>query len=376
MSLAKNFRFEVEATDGEARIGRMHLAHGEVETPIFMPVGTSGTVKGITPLELEEARVEILLGNTYHLFLRPGLDVIAKFGGLHKMMGWRHPILTDSGGYQVFSLKDLRKISEEGVMFRNHLDGAKHLFTPELVVEIQETLGSDIMMAFDECPPLPADRSYLVESLARTTRWAKRCLAARTRPDCALFGITQGGVDLELRRAHVDELCQLPFDGFAIGGLSVGEAKPRMYETVEAVAPLLPAHKPRYLMGVGTPRDLIECIERGVDMFDCVLPTRNGRNGQLFTSRGRMIIKHAKYRLDDSPPDPECSCYTCSNFSRAYLRHLFKSGEMLAGRLMTGHNLAYYLVLVRRARAAIRTGNFQAFKSECLAGWAESGRGA
>lgn len=376
MTVNGTLRFELEAVDGQARAARLHLAHGEVETPIFMPVGTAGTVKGMTPRELDEAGVQILLGNTYHLNLRPGLDVIERFGGLHDMMGWRKPILTDSGGYQVFSLKDLRKISEEGVAFRNHLDGAKEMFSPEHVIAIQETIGSDIMMAFDECPALPATRSYLVDSLARTTRWARRCIDARTRPECALFGITQGGVDLDLRRAHVDELSQLPFDGFAIGGLSVGEAKPKMYETVAAVAPRLVADKPRYLMGVGTPRDLIECIRRGVDMFDCVLPTRNGRNGQLFTSRGRLVIKHANYRLDQRPPDPDCQCYTCQNFSRAYLRHLFKSGEMLAGRLITGHNIAYYLRLMGDARAAIKDGRFDAFASECVRAWDDSPRGA
>ncbi|MBH24137.1 MAG: tRNA guanosine(34) transglycosylase Tgt [Myxococcales bacterium] len=371
--------FTVTDRCGEARCGRMKLAHGEVETPIFMPVGTAGTVKGLTPEALKDADVEIILGNTYHLFLRPGLDVLEMHGGLHEMMHWDRPILTDSGGYQVFSLKELRTIREEGVEFRNHIDGRKHLFTPESVIATQEVIGSDIMMAFDECPPLgeeAVDRRYLERSMARTTRWAKRCLSARTRPDCALFAITQGGTELDLRQRHLEELLPLPFDGYAIGGLSVGEAKPRMYETVEAIAPQLPEDRPRYLMGVGTPEDLVECVARGVDMFDCVLPTRNGRNGQLFTSRGRMIIKHARYRTDMGPVDPECDCPTCTHYTRAYLRHLFISREMLAGHLVTLHNIHYYLNLIGGLRAAIRAGTLDAFIARCKEGWSHSERGA
>jgi len=368
--------FAVTATCGQARCGTLTLAHGVVETPIFMPVGTAGTVKGLTPAQLGDIGVEILLGNTYHLFLRPGLEVLSAHGGLHGMMGWPRPILTDSGGYQVFSLKELRKITEEGVTFQNHIDGSRHLFTPENVIQTQEVIGSDIMMAFDECPPMTAGRDYMVRSMERTSRWAARCLEARTRPDCALFGITQGGVDLDLRASHIEELSVMPFDGFAIGGLSVGEAKEKMYETVEFAAPRLPADRPRYLMGVGTPQDLVECVSRGVDMFDCVLPTRNGRNGQLFTRNGRMSIKQVRYRLDLDPVDPQCGCYTCRNFSRAYLRHLYVAGEMLAGELATLHNVHYYLDLVRELRVAIRAGTLDAFVASCREGWARSERGA
>jgi queuine tRNA-ribosyltransferase len=361
--------FEVLAQDGQARRARLTLTHGVVETPIFMPVGTLGTVKGLTPEELRGAQSQIILGNTYHLYLRPGLEVVEALGGLHQMMNWDGPILTDSGGFQVFSLKELRKIKEEGVLFRDHIRGDKHMFSPELVIKIQETLGSDIMMAFDECPELPTTRKYMVKSMARTTRWARRCLEARTRAECALFAIFQGGVDIDLRLEHLEELSQMPFDGFAIGGLSVGEAKPQMYETVEAVAPRMPADRPRYLMGVGTPQDLLECIWRGVDMFDCVMPTRNGRNGHLFTSRGKLVIKHAKWKTWKGPVDQECDCYTCQNYSRAYLRHLFVSKEMLAGRLLTLHNVHYYLKLVEGAREAIGRGELRSYMERTYEGW-------
>ena len=361
--------FEVTAQDGQARQGRLTLAHGDVHTPVFMPVGTYGTVKGMPPEAIEATGAQIILGNAYHLYIRPGLEILGLHGGLHKMMGWNKPILTDSGGYQVFSLKELRKISEEGVEFRDHKAGDKHKLTPEAIIAAQEVIGSDIMMAFDECPDLTRPRRYLEASMARTTRWAKRCLEARTRPDCALFGITQGGVDLELRQRHIEELCPLPFDGFAIGGLSVGEAKSAMYETVEAVAPTLPADRPRYLMGVGTPNDLLECIRRGVDMFDCVMPTRNGRNGQVFTSQGRRIIQHARYKQDLEPLDPNCDCYTCQNYSRSYIRHLFVNNEMLAGYLLTLHNIHYYINLVDGARAAIAAGGLDAYIARVQAGW-------
>ena len=365
-------RFDLTAQDGEARCGTLHLSHGSVDTPIFMPVGTLGTVKGLTPANLRACGASMVLANAYHLYLQPGLEVLEAHGGLHDMMAWKRPILTDSGGYQVFSLKELREITEDGVDFQDHRTGDRHLFTPELVIRIQETIGSDIMMAFDECPSLPADNTYLQESLARTTRWARRCLAARRRKDCCLFGITQGGTDLALRRQHIEELCGLPFDGFAIGGLSVGEAKPAMYDTVQAVAPQLPVARPRYLMGVGTPKDLMECVRRGVDMFDCVMPTRNARNGQLFTSKGKIIIKHARYKLDTSPPDPDCTCYTCCNFSRAYLRHIFKNREMLAGHLMTLHNVHYYQDLMRGLRRAILMQEIDAFIAQRTAAWEES----
>jgi queuine tRNA-ribosyltransferase len=364
----ETFSFEQQAIDGMARAGRVETAHGGFDTPIFMPVGTKGTVKGMTPEDLRgQIGAEIILGNTYHLYVRPGTEVVREHGGLHEMMNWDGPILTDSGGYQVFSLEDLRTIKEDGVEFQDHIEGSTHMFTPERVIEIQETLGSDIMMAFDECPPLPCDDEYMEESLARTTRWETRCLEARTRPDCALFGILQGGVDEHYRRAHADELTQLPFDGFAIGGLSVGEAKDKMYETVGFSTPLMPDDRPKYLMGVGKPRDIIECIARGIDMFDCVIPTRNARNGQLFTSRGTVNIKNAQYELDLGPPDPNCACYTCSNYTCAYLRHLYKSREILSARLCTLHNLHFFLETTRRARNAIITGEFDDFRREFLA---------
>lgn len=369
----ENFGFEVEATDGQARAGRLQLTHGVVETPIFMPVGTQGTVKATSPEELKELGAQIILGNTYHLYLRPGLEVVALHGGLHKMMNWNRPILTDSGGYQVFSLEDLRKIREDGVEFRDHVDGSKHLFTPAKVTQIQEVLGSDIMMAFDECPPAGADDRYLAKSLARTTRWERECLEARTREDCAMFGIVQGGTSEAWRKRHVEEICALPFEGFAMGGLSVGEEISRMYDTVAFTAPLMPGDRPRYLMGVGKPDDLVECIARGVDMFDCVLPTRNARNGQCLTSFGTVVIRNAEYAKDLSPIDPECTCYTCTHYTRSYVRHLYRSKEILASRLCTIHNLHYYLDLVGQARTAIREGRFMAFRSEY---YARKGRSA
>ena len=357
------FSWTVESTDANARAGTLVLPHGTVQTPIFMPVGTLGTVKGMAPEELrDEIGAQIILGNTYHLYIRPGLDIIRMHGGLHEMIHWDQPILTDSGGFQVFSLKDLRKITENGVEFRDHIDGSRHLFTPESVIEIQETLGSDIMMAFDECPPHDADAKYMRESVDRTTRWAHRCLAARTRTDCALFGINQGGTNEQLRLEHLDQLASMPFEGLAIGGLSVGEETRARFDTVELVAPKMPADKPRYLMGVGTPEDLVECIARGVDMFDCVLPTRNGRNAQCFTSRGKINLRNAMHAKVLDPIDPDCDCYACRNYSRAYIRHLIKAREILGARLCTWHNLHFYLRLVRRARQAILDGTFDAFR--------------
>ena len=358
------FSFKEEAADGMARAGRVTTRNGEIQTPIFMPVGTLGTVKSMAPEELTALGTQILLGNTYHLYLRPGMEVVEAHGGLHQMMNWSGPILTDSGGYQVFSLKDLRKITEDGVEFRDHIAGSKHLFTPESVVAIQETLGSDIMMVFDECPPHDVDERYMTDSMARTTRWAQRCLDARTRNDCALFGILQGGTNTKLRSQHVDQLCGMPFDGFAIGGLSVGESPESMYETVEHTTPLMPRSKPKYLMGVGRPEDLVENIKRGIDMFDCVMPTRNGRNGQCFTRFGKINLRNAIWEKHIGPIDDECDCYTCRNFTRAYVRHLLKSREILGARLCTTHNLHYYLWLVGQAREAILEHRFDAFYAD------------
>lgn len=368
MIQCKALQYEEVARDGKARAGLLHTTHGTIETPIFMPVGTLGTVKSMTPEDLEdEVGAQIILGNTYHLYLRPGLEVVELHGGLHNMMNWHKPILTDSGGYQVFSLKDLRKIREEGVEFQDHIRGSRHLFTPEKVVHIQETLGSDIMMAFDECPPHDAPISYMQKSMARTTRWAQRCLDARTREDCAMFGILQGGINEKMRREHADQMLDLDFEGWAIGGLSVGEESSAMYDMAELSTELMLDHKAKYMMGVGKPDDLIECIGRGVDMFDCVLPSRNARNGQALTSIGAVTIRNATYEKDLSPLDPNCSCYTCKNYTRAYLRHLYKSKEMLYGRLCTLHNLHFYLKLVKGARQAIIDGRFEDYKKEYYA---------
>lgn len=353
--------FEILTTDSStaARRGRMTTLHGTVDTPVFMPVGTAGTVKGIAPWMIPETGAEIILGNTYHLYLRPGLEVVEKLGGLHKMMGWNRAILTDSGGYQVFSMSDLRKITDHGAVFRSHIDGSKHELTPEKAVRIQETLGSDIMMVLDECPAADATPEYIERSMHMTTRWAERCLAARTS-EAALFGILQGGTVPELRRAHAEVLTQMPFDGFAIGGVSVGESVEDMVATTRLAAPLLPADKPRYLMGVGRPTDILQGVACGVDMFDCVLPTRSGRMGMLYTSQGEMIIKHARYRLDDRPPDAACACPVCTRFTRAYLRHLFIAGEMLGAILNTLHNLHFFGGMMKEVRAAVEAGTLQA----------------
>ena len=359
--------FEVLTTDTEtaARRGRITTLHGTVETPVFMPVGTAGTVKGIAPWMIPDTGAQVILGNTYHLYLRPGLEVVEKLGGLHRMMGWGGTILTDSGGYQVFSLKRYRKIEERGVWFRSHIDGSKHELTPEKAILIQETLGSDIIMVLDECPPADATPEYVEDSMQRTTRWAERCLEARTS-NAALFGILQGGTVPELRRAHAEELTLLPFDGFAIGGLSVGESIEDMVATTRLAAPLLPADKPRYLMGVGRPTDILQAVACGVDMFDCVLPTRSGRMGTLYTSQGEIIIKNTRYRMDDRPPDPACNCPVCTRFSRAYLRHLFISGEMLGRVLNTLHNLHFFGDMMKQVRAAVETGTLQALIDDWL----------
>lgn len=356
--------FKIHATDGMARRAELHTAHGVVQTPIFMPVGTVGSVKAIAPDDLTALGAEIILGNTYHLYLRPGDELVARRGGLHEFSSWPRPILTDSGGFQAFSLSELRKISEDGVEFRSHLDGSKHMFTPEKVVQIQRNLNSDIMMVLDECVPYPTDYEYTAKSIKMTTRWALRSRAAMPAGSThnLMFAITQGGFFTDLRSASVEELAQHDFDGFAIGGLSVGEPKPLMYELLAHTVPLLPYDKPRYLMGVGTPLDIITGISHGIDMFDCVLPTRNARNGTLYTSQGKINIKRREFAEDDGPLDPECGCYTCRNFSRAYLRHLYTAKELLSFRLNSLHNLTYFLNLVRQARTAIEQGRFAAFK--------------
>lgn len=348
-----------------ARLGRLHTPHGVIETPIFMPVGTQATVKAMTPEELMEIEAQIILSNTYHLFLRPGHELVEKAGGLHKFMNWHRPILTDSGGFQVFSLGDLRKITEEGVEFRSHLDGAKHFLSPERAIEIENALGADIIMAFDECAPYPADRDYVKKSLERTSRWAARCKTAHKKPEQqALFGIVQGGMYPDLRKQSAEEITAIDFPGYAIGGLSVGEPKPLMYEILEQTTPYLPEDKPRYLMGVGSPDDLLEGVLRGIDMFDCVLPTRIARNGTAMTSIGKVVIKNAKHFDDFTPLDPNCGCYTCRNYTKAYLRHLYKADEILSSRLMTYHNLFFLIELMKNVRQAILEDRLLDFKGE------------
>jgi queuine tRNA-ribosyltransferase len=374
MSLEQKFSFQVESVDAktQARAGRMVTAHGEVETPVFMPVGTQGTVKALTQGMLEELNARIILGNTYHLFLRPGHELIAALGGLHKFISWERALLTDSGGFQVFSLGQLRRICEEGVQFRSHLDGSLQFFSPEISMRVQHALGADIVMAFDECTPFPATHAQARQSLELTLRWARRSRAeyerlkeasldAGSALPGALFGIIQGSIYHDLRRESLERLLEIGFEGYAIGGLSVGEEKTQMYEVIEALAPQMPADCPRYLMGVGTPEDLVECVARGVDMFDCVMPTRNARNGQVFTSRGRLNIKNAKYARDTRPLDEECRCAVCRRYARAYLRHLYQSGEILASILCSYHNLAFYLDTMHKIRQAIRLGEFAAF---------------
>ena len=385
----KPFSFRVHATEGSARSGTLETPHGDVQTPAFMPVGTRGAVKGITHRDLEDAGAEIILGNTYHLHLRPGDDLIARAGGLHAFIGWRRPILTDSGGYQVFSLADRRTVTEDGVAFRSHLDGALCALSPEKATDIQAQLGSDIAMVLDELvaadsggpvsSAIGARSSAIVEGMHRSVRWARRARrrfeqlrddpasaagVIVTNPGQAQFGIIQGGTDRELRTESVQATCETGFEGYAIGGLSVGEPVDVMYEVVGHTAPQLPADRPRYLMGTGMPDDLVECVARGVDLFDCVLPTRNARNGQLLTSHGVLVIKNAQYAEDRQPPDPACGCYTCRTFSRAYLRHLFMAREMTAATLLTVHNLYFYLDLMRRIREALSFGSFGKLRQE------------
>ena len=361
-------KFEVLKTSGKARLGKLTLNHGVVETPIFMPVGTYGAVKSMSPLELKENNAQIILGNTFHLWLRPGLDVVAKFGGLHKFIGWDKPILTDSGGFQVFSLGKLRKIKEEGVYFQNPIDGSKLFLSPEKSMEIQSVLNSDIVMIFDECTPYPADYKTARESMELSLRWAERSRNAfnEYKNPNALFGIVQGGMYMDLRQQSLDELMKIGFDGIAIGGLSVGEPKSEMLRMLDELSDILPQEKPHYLMGVGTPEDLVYGVKSGIDMFDCVMPTRNARNGWLFTRFGDVKIKNAKYKEDTSPLDSTCSCYTCTNFSRAYLHHLFKIGEILGSRLNTIHNIHYYLTLMAEIRESIAMDKFVEFEQKFL----------
>jgi len=415
--------FEVIARDPatRARAGLLHTAHGTIETPVFMPVGTAGSVKGIRQDELERLGVQILLGNTYHLYLRPGHEVVQAMGGLHRFMSWPHPILTDSGGFQVMSLKDLGRLTEEGFAFRSHLDGSSHFFSPEKAVEIQLALGADIIMCLDECVEYPASRETTHRAMKLTSRWARRAKESWLRQDSrgsgfgvrgsqslgrdsdiapsgpglksppaadarspkseralripnpgsrtpALFGIVQGGIDRALRRESADEITEIGFEGYAIGGLAVGEPKAEMYDVAEHTAQSLPADRPRYLMGVGTPADLIECVARGMDMFDCVLPTRNARNACAFTSQGRVVVRNARYARDESPLDPECDCLTCRRYSKGYLRHLFVAREMLAAILTTHHNLHFYLDTMRRIRQAITAGQFSKLLATARAG--------
>lgn len=356
------FQFELLHKDTKtgARLGVLHTPHGDIQTPVFMPVGTAGAVKAMSMDALEELDARIILGNTYHLYLRPGHERIERLGGLHKFISWDRAILTDSGGYQVFSHRGLRKITEEGVKFASHIDGSRSFFTPENVMDIQRALGSDIAMAFDECTPYPASRADAEASMELSMRWAKRCVGQWSKYEDdgrALFGIVQGSVYHDLRRRSAETLLPLGFQGMAIGGLSVGEPKNLMYEIVESVAPMLPENQPRYLMGVGTPEDIFRCVAMGIDMFDCVLPTRNARNGCLFTSRGRVLIKNAIYAEDQGPLDPNCSCSTCRRYSRAYLRHLFHAGEHLYAVYATTHNLTFYLDMMRKMRQSISLGN-------------------
>jgi queuine tRNA-ribosyltransferase len=366
--------FTLLATDGAARRGRLVTKHGVVDTPVFMPVGTRGTVKGLGPDDLRDAGVSIVLGNTYHLFEKPGHQLIRELGGLHRFMAWDRPILTDSGGFQVFSLAKVRKLSEDGARFRSPVDGREHLLTPELAVEVQHALGADIIHPLDECLAYPATIPDTERSLGLTLRWARRSLDAHRRGGAgsSMFGIVQGGTDEDVRRRAVEDTVALGFDGYAIGGLAVGEPKPMMYDLTELTASLLPRDRPHYLMGVGKPEDLVESVARGVDMFDCVLPTRNARNGQAFTADGPVTIKQARYAQDAAPLDASCGCYTCRTFSRAYLRHLFIAGELLVFRLLSLHNVSFFVSLMTAMRDAIERGAFGPFRTRFFARYAVS----
>lgn len=371
-----SFSFSVIAKSDKtlARAGILSTPRGIIETPVFMPVGTQATVKAMTPEEVDSMGASIILANTYHLYLRPGVEVVASSGGLHNFMRWERPILTDSGGYQVFSLNSLRNVTDDGVLFRSHIDGSEHFFTPAKVIKIQESLGSDIIMPLDECLPYPCEYDYAKNSLKRTHLWAKISRETHNNSSQMLFGIVQGGVYADLRKESARFMIESGFEGFSLGGLSVGEPKEDMHRVLEDIVPLLPEDKPRYLMGVGKPEDFFECITRGVDMFDCVLPTRIGRNGTLLTSRGKVVLKNSRYRLDFSPPDEECGCYLCRNYTRAYMKHLFMADEILGPRLATYHNLYFSCNLLARIRESIKEGNFEKFKKEFLERYNSSGQ--
>ncbi|MEM7331887.1 MAG: tRNA guanosine(34) transglycosylase Tgt [Chloroflexota bacterium] len=365
--MSSDFSFELLAEDSgtEGRNGRFHTPHGPIETPVFAPVGTQATVKAMRPTDLQDAGATLVLSNTYHLYLRPGDELVRDFGGLHNFMQWKGPILTDSGGFQVFSLSDTRKIDDDGVTFKSHLDGSKHRFTPERSIQIQENLGADIIMAFDECPP-PDNHDYVYKSLDRTHPWLLRCIEAKTRTDQALFGIVQGGIFPDLREKSAKFMVDLDLPGYAIGGLAVGETKAQMHRTLEATMPFLPKNKPRYLMGVGTPEDLINGVMRGVDIFDCVLPTRLARHGSAFVKGGRLNLRNAKFERDEAPITTDCDCYTCQNFTRAYLRHLVKANEILAHMLLSAHNIHFLIGLMHQLREVIRKGTLEQFATEYL----------
>lgn len=357
-------KFEVSATDGQARTGAMHFPRGDVATPAFMPVGTYGTVKGLNPTQIADTGAEILLGNTFHLMLRPGTETVQLHGDLHDFIGWDKPILTDSGGFQVFSLGEMRKISEAGVKFRSPIDGAEIFLGPESAIEVQQKLGADIIMVFDECTPYPATVKQAEDSMQLSLRWAQRCKQAHGQHSSALFGIVQGGMYTQLREQSLQELLAMEFDGYALGGLSVGEPKEEMAQVIESCAPQMPSDKPRYLMGVGTPADIVFAVSQGIDMFDCVMPTRNARNAHLFTTKGLLRLRNSRYRQDTAPLDENCACYTCQNFSRAYLHHLDKCKEILGSQLNTIHNLHYYQQLMAGLRGAIEQGRLSAFISD------------
>jgi queuine tRNA-ribosyltransferase len=361
----KHFQFDLAAVEGNARAGFFHTPHGEIKTPVFAPVGTQATVKSITPAQLADTGASLVLSNTYHLYLRPGADLVAEMGGLHEFMRWPKPMLTDSGGFQVFSLSDTRKVDEEGVTFKSHIDGSSHRFTPESSIKVQEQLGADIIMAFDECAT-PRDLDYNQRAITRTHNWLKRCVVAKSRPDQALFGIVQGGVFGELRKQSAEFVSSFDLPGIAIGGLSVGETKAEMHAMLEVLHPLLPADKPRYLMGVGSPEDLINGVLRGVDIFDCVLPTRLARHQSAFTPRGRINLMNAGFARDQAPIDTTCDCYTCQNFTRAYLRHLVVAKEMLASTLISIHNIRFLINLMNHSREAILAGTFTAYAADFL----------